>query len=126
MNKTLENMELVLEKIQTELKFDTKDFRFVKTLTNTYRILLDKFRISLSNKEIKQYENNLLEHKATFSTIQSNAENELTSRITNGDYISANILAEINRRLEYSKIEIDNIIKDPLELKGWRKNKQNN
>lgn len=110
MNKSMENLTKVLVAVEYELNGNND--REVKTLMNTYRTLLDKFKELPSESEVlTEIIEILTKHKIKLQELHEKVENIVSTMIVNREYKILDNLVEIDRRIEKSISDISLIIK---------------
>lgn len=109
MNKSMENLTKVLVAVEYELNGNND--REVKTLMNTYRTLLDKFKESPFDTEVlTQCIDKFTKHKIKLQELHEKVENGISNMIFNRKYKIVDNLVEIDRRMEKSIVDINFII----------------
>ena len=120
MEQTIKNMELVLEKVESEAGSETP--QTCKTLMNTYRTILT----SISNDRLYavKNENNLISMIDTFekqyikiNSLREIFEKLISHSLRDGNFKTADHLAETVKRLEISSLSVNDLLN---RLKNWK------
>ena len=117
MEKTIKNMELALTKAEEEFK--KKNFHAVKTLMNTYSILLKQLKdtVGFIAKELP-LKDNLEKQSSRLFELHRKATESIHTELSNGNYKNADAVTLSTDRLQKSGFDLKQILGAPKRFKA--------
>jgi hypothetical protein len=126
MKTVMKNLDLVLERVESEL--ENHNTQSTKTLMNTYRNLLQRFReLRYGDSKLVEYNKPLLTHKDKLTELHSLVEDAITNALERNEFKYADNLAIISERVLYSIRDIESATRKKYEGIGhWSITNQDN